>query len=359
MMIHKQFGCLLGLAAGFAAICAGGQTNDAAAGTNAVNAAGAAGNTNVVARGRRDIGGKLGDPAPPLTVQEWIKGRPFRIAPGTNVFVLVFCSLSRANEVALTNLTALQRTYGDKGVLVAAISSESPQELKDFVTTHGGDIDFSVAADDLAQKTATDYQRLFRQMLLPRAYIVGTNGAVLWHGHPLRDDMGMVVDKITSGRYDMKEVNKKVVANEQMEVYNELARQDDPRAPRVGRLMLMLRTNDAPGLCSLAFQIATAPFVEKRDVALATAALDRAAQISTTNTTDIAISRSLLLFQSGLQEAGIAKAKEALAATTNAADQKVIQGNIRSMEKLMEIAKTNNPAGATNPVGGTNAAPKK
>lgn len=294
--------------------------------------------------------GKLGDPAPPISVGEWIKGKPVKIQPGTNIYVLVFCTLSRANEFALTNLNALQKKYQDKGVVVVAISGEPAESLKEFVQIKGADIDFTVAADDDARKLTTSYQRIFQQMMLPRAYIVGKDGTVLWFGHPLRDDMGIVVDEITSGRYNLEQEQKKVVANQQMEQYLALARQDDPRTAKIGRIMLMLRTNDAPALCDLAFQIATAAYIEKRDVALATAALDRAAQLATTNATDIAVDRAILLFQTGKQEAGLAQARQALTTAQSEADKSEAKTCIQAMETRLAADK----ASQTNSLG-TNA----
>jgi hypothetical protein len=291
---------------------------------------------------------KLGDPARPLTVMEWIKGKPVQVKAGTNIYVLVFCTLSRANEFAITNLNSLQKKYQDKGVVVVAISGEPVEQLKAFVQLKGAGIDFTVAADDEARRTTTSYQRVFNQLMLPRAYVVGKDGNVLWMGHPLRDDMGMAVDEITSGRYNLEQTQKNVIAKEQMEQYLALARQDDPRTEKVGRIMLSLRTNDAPALCDLALQIATAPYIEKRDVALATAALDRAAQLTTTNATEIAVDRAILLFQTGKQEEGLAQARQALATAQSEADKSEVKTCIHAMEVRLAAAKasqTNAPAG--------------
>jgi peroxiredoxin len=291
---------------------------------------------------------QLGDPAPPITVKEWIKGNPVQIKAGTNVYVLVFCTLSRANEFAITNLNSLQKKYQDKGVVVVAISSEPVEPLKEFVQLKGAEIDFTVAADDDARKMTASYQQAFKQMMLPRAYIVGKDGTVLWLGHPLRDDMGIVVDEIASGRYNLEQEQKKIIAREQMEQYLALARQDDPRTAKVGRLMLTLRTNDAPALCDLAFQIATAPYIEKRDATLATAALDRAAQLTTTNATEIAVDRAILLFQTGKEEEGLAQARKALTAAQGDDDKREANTCIRAMEARLAAAKasqTNAPAG--------------
>ena len=103
--------------------------------------------------------------------------------PGTNVCVIVFCNLTHASPFAVTNLSALERAYGDKGVTVLAISPEDPELLKEYVQAHGADIDFSVAADTVPGATQTAYLQSFGQVMLPRAY-VAQGRKVLWHGHP-------------------------------------------------------------------------------------------------------------------------------------------------------------------------------
>jgi AhpC/TSA family len=290
---------------------------------------------------------KIGDPAPPLTVKEWIKGKPVKIQPGTNIYVLVFATLSRANEFAITNLNSLQKIYQDKGVVVVAISDEPAEQVREFVQLKGAKIEYAVAADDV-RKTTLNYLRVFQQIVLPRAFVVGKDGRVLWHGHPLRDGLGEVVDEITSGRYNLEQTQKSVAAREQMEQYLALARQDDAGSAKAGRRLLTLRTNDAAGLCELAFQIATDPLIEKRDVALAGEALDRAEKLSPTNTTRVAVNRAILLFQTGKEAEGLAQARKALASAQGQEAKDLAQANLRAMEVRLAAAKasqTNAPAG--------------
>ncbi len=292
--------------------------------------------------------GTIGDPAPRLTVKEWIKGKPVDVRTGTNIYVLVFCTLSRANDFALTNLDDLQKQYRDKGVVVIAISDEPPEQLQEFVKLNGAKIGYTVAADDDARRTTVNYMRAFQQMMLPRAFVVGKEGKVLWHGHPLTGGMGEVVDEITSGRYNLEQTQKSVVAAEQMENYLALARQDDPKSAEAGRMLLTVRTNDAAGLGDLAFQITTDPFIAKRDVALASEALDRAEKLATTNATDIAVDRAILLFQTGKEEEGLAKARQALASAPSPEAKNEAQVCIRAMEARLAAAKTNQMNAPTN-----------
>ena len=289
----------------------------------------------------------LGDPAPDLTVKEWIKGGPVQIKAGTNTYVLVFCTLSRVNDLGITNLSNLQKKYRDKGLVAVAISDEPAEQLKPFVQLKGTKINFAVAADDEARTTLGTYQKAFQQMMVPRAYVVGKDGNVLWYGHPFRG-LDEAVDEVMSGRYHFDQTQKSVTTAEQMEKYLLLARQDDTNCALAGRMLLAIRTNDAPGLCDLAYQIATDPLIEKRDVALANAALDRAEQLAPTNITDIAVDRAILLFQTGKQEEGLARARQALASAQSQAAKDEAQICVRAMEARMAAAKTNQitaPAG--------------
>lgn len=296
--------------------------------------------TNVVPRMVTPQIRQLGDAAPPLTVLGWAKGNPVKIQPGTNTYVLVFCDLTRANDFALTNLSDLQKQYRDKGVIVVAISDEFPKLVKDFVLLKTNEIDFTVAVDDGASRTGRAYRQAFGQMQSTLAYIVSHDGKVLWYGHPLTDGMGQVVDDIVSGRYSLEQAKRKVVATEEMAQYLMLARTGDTNSIKAGRVLLAIRANNAAELCDLASQIAMDPYVQDRDVPLANEALDRAEQLGATNTTDIAVVRAILLFQSGKPEEGLDRAKQALSSAHTDVEQNEVKACIHVMEVRMAAAKT-------------------
>jgi peroxiredoxin len=290
--------------------------------------------------------GKLGDPAPPITAMEWTKGQPVKLKSGTNTDVLVFRSLTRANDFALTNLSLLQERYRNKGIVVVAISDDPPDQLKTFVEAKGAEIDFTVAADEVPSRTARNFLHNFGQILLPRAFIVNPDGKVIWYGHPLTEGMGEVVDEIAAGRYNLQQSQKDVVDTEEMDQYLALAHQGDEHAIKAGRVLLAIRTNDAPGLCTLASKIATDPYIQKRDFDLAAAALDRAEQLSATNATDIAVDRAILLFQAGKEVEGLAAAKKALAAAPNPDAREEAEICVHAMESRL-AAKASQPATPT------------
>jgi len=126
-------------------------------------------NTNAA---RRERIGRLGDPVPPITVVEWIKGKPVKIPRAadnaTNFYVLVFCTLSHANDFALTNLSCLQRQYQDKGLVTVAISAEPAESLRQFVMFKGRLHGLHGGGRQSGWWNVREVQHAFGQVQLPR-----------------------------------------------------------------------------------------------------------------------------------------------------------------------------------------------
>lgn len=131
--------------------------------------------------------GKLGDPAPALSVSEWVKGGPVTLADGKGktVYVVEFwatwCPPCRES---IPHLTELQKKYKDKGVVVIGVTTEDAADVQSFVTAQGAAMDYVVAVDKDG-KTTEAYMDAFGEDGIPHAFIVDTAGAIVWHGHPL------------------------------------------------------------------------------------------------------------------------------------------------------------------------------
>ena len=135
--------------------------------------------------------------------------------------------------------------------------------------------------------------------------------------------------------------------------------------------MLENRTNDMSLLCDLAFQIATAPKISKRDFALAGEALKQAEKLVTTNKSQVMITQAVLLFESGKLDEGLTLATQALASAKSPKDTNNIQSCISTMKTRQAAMKSgqsntnqSSAAAAAVPVSGattnqTNSAPGK
>ena len=287
-------------------------------------------------------GGDVGEPAPPLVVKEWVKGSPVEIKPGTNIFVVEIWESSIPEcRACITNLNNLQKRFEAKGVVLVAVTDEKPEKIKHFIETVGTNIEYRVAADDRG-KTAMGYMKPIEQRGLPFAFVVGTNNDILWRGHPLVG-LEQALARITSGQYDVNLAAKLELAAHQMGQYLYLAQRGDFRANDAGLRLLANRTNDPALLCDMAYQIATAPKLPKRDFALAGEALDQAEKLELTNKGSVMITRAVWLFASGKQDAGLLLATQALASAQSPQVKTNLQLFIRTMEVQLAQAKTNHP----------------
>src|ERR1017187_2350645 len=180
------------------------------------------------------LAGLIGEPAPPLNVNKWIKGQPVEVKPGTNIYVVeIWETKAAGNRTSITNLNDFQRRFKTNGVVVVGISDEPAETIQAFLQHDGTNIEYAIAAD-YKRRTSLSYMKPIGQRGIPYAFVVGTNGDLLWHGTPQRR-LGEVLDLITSGRYDEDLAKKADLALHQMEQYVNLARQGGDRADIAGR----------------------------------------------------------------------------------------------------------------------------
>lgn len=287
---------------------------------------------------------KVGDPAAPLTVKQWIKGNPVDVRDGKNIYVLEFwAALSPASLASIPKLNELQKNYRDKGVVIVGISDEPADKLKAFVELPNTQIDYGVAADD-ERKTAKNYMVPFGQNGLPHVFVVGKDGKILWHGHPLYG-LDQVLDAIATGQYDLQLAVKADSLRAEMDDYRTLSRANDPKAMELGKKLLAARTNNFPQLLNFAYRIITDVHNTNRDFLLAGEALDKAEKIVPPKTAELVIARGMLLFESGKREEGLAMGKQAVDLAKDEKEKASIETYLRIMEErkgAQEGKKNNN-----------------
>ena len=128
--------------------------------------------------------GSIGDPAPPITIEHWVKGTPVRIGRGTNIFVLEFwATWCGPCKRSIPHLTELQRKYADKGVVFVGLSEEPLTDVVPFVTSQGANMEYRVAVDS-SKRTFRTWMAAYGKNGIPHAFIVHTNGLVVWHDFP-------------------------------------------------------------------------------------------------------------------------------------------------------------------------------
>lgn len=178
-------------------------------------AAMAAGSTRVAA----DL--KIGDPAPPLKIKEWVRGETVNLAKDAAKkihmveFWATWCPPCKASVPLLTQF---QKKHAKDLVIIGVTDPDpyrnSPTEIKQFVKEQGKNMMYTVAIDD---NGATSRAYLPDDMVgIPYAYLVGRDGRVVWEGSPLDPSLGNVISDMIAGTFDVAKA--KTDANIEREV---------------------------------------------------------------------------------------------------------------------------------------------
>jgi thiol-disulfide isomerase/thioredoxin len=279
---------------------------------------------------------KLGDPAAPLQVKEWIKGKPVDVKDGKNVYVVEFwatwCGPCR---VSIPHLTELQKKFKNNGVVIVGLSDEATEKVKTFVGQHADKMDYTVAVDD-KEGTSKGYMSAYGQDSIPHAFVVGKDGRVLWHGHP-NGGLDDVLAQVVAGKYDLEAAAKKETTQAALETYLMAARTADPNARQMGQQLLEEKSKDTQALCAFVMAILDDPRNKQRDFTLADEALARAEKAAGKKTAQVQSMKAILLFESGKQDEGLALLKQSVELATDEAEKAKIQGWIQVMEKRKEM----------------------
>src|SRR5262245_14585780 len=135
---------------------------------------------------------KVGDKAPGLSVENWIKGNKVNGFDSGKVYVVEFwatwCPPCRES---IPHLTQIQKEFKDKNVTVIGVASSERGtggdvlvKLKKFVQERGDEMSYTVAYDS-DRSMSKSWMEPAGQNGIPCAFIVGKDGKVAWIGHPM------------------------------------------------------------------------------------------------------------------------------------------------------------------------------
>lgn len=281
------------------------------------------------------LAARLGDPAAPLSIKEWVKGKAVDIKDGKNIYVVEFwATWCPPCRTSIPHLTELQKKFKDKGVVIVGISDETADKVKPFVEKMADTMDYVVALDD-ERKSNEGYMKAYGQGGIPTAFIVGKDGKVLWVGHPM-DGLDQAVQQVAEGKYDLAAAAKKDEYRASLREYQQASGKGDAKAAELGKKLLSDAGDNVDTLCDLAFTIVASPG-ENRDFSLADAALDKAAAKGA-DPAKVKSIRAISRFESGQQEEGVKLAKEAAEEATDEKDKARYKGYVGVMERRLKAA---------------------
>lgn len=147
--------------------------------------------------------GKLsvGDPAPGLDIDTWVKGEETTIESGKVYVIEFWATWCPPCRKSIPLLTALQEQYEDAGLVIIGISDEEVGTVRPFVEKMGKRMNYIVATD---RRKATDRAWSKRAGLkgIPAVFIVDRDSKVAYIGNPLAADFDSVLSRVMRGRYN-------------------------------------------------------------------------------------------------------------------------------------------------------------
>ncbi len=288
-------------------------------------------------------GARLGDPAPPILVNEMIKGAAVDLAAGKGkqIFIVEFwatwCPPCRET---IPHLTKLQKKFRDKGVTIIGISDESAEDVKPFVRKMGRAMDYAVAVDP-DHRTYATYMDAYARENIPTAFLVDREGRVVWVGFPL-EGMDEALDKIIAGTYDLAAVQKEVADEEARQQrlmqlnltfgkYLQLADTDDKQNAAAESVKLLeIAGADAEMLSNLAWTLLTSSSIKHRDFPLALRVATMGMKASDGKNLSVLDTYARALFESGQVDEAIQQQKKAISLTSDRKIKSALESSLKA-----------------------------
>ncbi len=144
----------------------------------------------------------VGDLAPSLSIEHWVKGDEITSFGAGRLHVVVFwATWCQYSQAAISVLSDVQAAYANDGLTVVAVSDERLQKVVEFLSR--GDW-FTKAGFTIGTDPDLSTQRAFMDATglgdIPAAFLIGRDGVIEWIGHPFY--LKVVLPKVLDGSWD-------------------------------------------------------------------------------------------------------------------------------------------------------------
>lgn len=201
----------------------------------------------------------VGDKAPALTIEKFVKGDPVTGFEKGKVYVVEFwatwCGPCRAS---MPHLSKLQSEYKDKGVTIIGVTSEDPrnsladvEKMANSKTKEKTDTMGYTVAWDKGRETNKAFMEAAMQNGIPTSFVIDQTGTLAWVGHPMKLDE--VLKDVVAGTWDM--------AKAKAEFKKDLLSAEAEMVP--SNIKKALRKGDAAGATALAKQGLEGPLADE------------------------------------------------------------------------------------------------
>jgi peroxiredoxin len=281
---------------------------------------------------------ELGDPAPPLSISSWVKGKPVDLKsnPGKHVYVMEFwATWCGPCLTSIPHLSKIQTEFKDKNVTIIGISSETTAKVSPFVKRMGDKMDYTVAVDK-DNATYKAYMEAFGEGGIPHAFVVDQKGKLAWHGNPM-EGLDSVIEQVLAGTYDVATARKADRAKQLLSNYLQAVYETKP-SPEIEKQAWQAVDDGASNTAMLddfAWTLLTNPRIQYRDLKLATTAAKKAYDVSQAKDPSIIDTYARALFDTGKKNQAIQLQKKAIAICT---DNDLKSGLEQTLERYQKTA---------------------
>lgn len=205
---------------------------------------------------------KVGDKAPALAIDTWVKGKPVTGFEKGQVYVVEFwATWCGPCKVSIPHLTQVQKEFKDKGLTVIGVTTKDPNnsldDVQKMVKERGDEMNYTVAFDD-EKKTNTAYMKAANQRGIPTAFIVDKDSKIAWIGHPM--EMDKVVEHVVAGTWndqtrEAMENAKKNAMEETQAMADALESKDPAKIAATGPKIIAKLGDNAMAMNQLAWTI--------------------------------------------------------------------------------------------------------
>ncbi|MBU0679742.1 MAG: redoxin domain-containing protein [Verrucomicrobia bacterium] len=292
---------------------------------------------------------EVGDKAPALKVEKWLNGSPVDPSrpDGKTFYVVEFwATWCPPCRVSIPQLNELHKKLKARDVIIVGVTDEDEKKVNAF--TKDTEILYRVGLD--TEGTASE---AYMEGIdgIPHAFVVDTNGVVVWSGHPL-SGLEEDIEQILNGSFDLSLRKKQQDAEAELA---ELFRRDTPDAAlkkldelielapenfpyyqakagllahyekygelkNLYRQMLVAFADDAENLNTLAWMIITSP-LQFRDLETALTAAQKSNTLSGEKLPPVLDTLARIYYAVGLIDQAIETQRKAVTLTEDGEDK--------------------------------------
>lgn len=158
----------------------------------------------------------VGDAAPALKVEKFIKGEPVKEFKAGRIYVVEFWSTwCGPCKAAMPHMTELQKKFKEKVTFISVniwedkdYTAKTLTKVEEFVKKNDERMGYTVAYDGAAQAMDKTYMDAAGEDGIPTAFIITGDAKIAFIGHPAMPDFEQTLQKLVDGKFDMPEAIK-------------------------------------------------------------------------------------------------------------------------------------------------------